>query len=181
MAGWRRNTTTLMLAESGAIIEYFILTYGGGQLAPAPGGSSCARYIEPVQCTSRKDLKKGSPVLIVDCGRPVARLEPVRLGEGEQDGRLSRLIREGIVRPGRASIWFAVPRSATAAEGRRLGCSGPPCRAAGQPAGQPVKFWDASAVVPLLVADAFGTLGVNSSVNEVGAANAAEYLASLGP
>jgi prevent-host-death family protein len=50
-------------------------------------------------------LKKGSPVLIVDRGRPVARLEPVtRLGEGEQDGRLSRLIREGIVRPGRTTL-----------------------------------------------------------------------------
>lgn len=47
-------------------------------------------------------LKRGSPVLIVDRGRPVARLEPItNLGEGEQDGRLSRLIREGIVRPGR--------------------------------------------------------------------------------
>ena len=46
-------------------------------------------------------LKRGAPVLIVDRGRPVARLEPVtRLGEGEEDGRLSRLIREGIVRPG---------------------------------------------------------------------------------
>jgi prevent-host-death family protein len=44
-------------------------------------------------------LKRGAPVLIVDRGRPVARLEPVtRLGEGEEDGRLSRLIREGIVR-----------------------------------------------------------------------------------
>jgi len=50
-------------------------------------------------------LKRGSPVLIVDRGRPVARLEPVTsLGEGEQDGRLSRLIREGIVRPGRTSL-----------------------------------------------------------------------------
>jgi prevent-host-death family protein len=50
-------------------------------------------------------LKKGSPVLIVDRGRPVARLEPVaRLGEGEQAGRLSRLIREGIVRPGRTTL-----------------------------------------------------------------------------
>jgi prevent-host-death family protein len=49
-------------------------------------------------------LKSGSPVLIVDRGRPVARLEPVtRPGEREQDGRLSRLIREGIVRPGRTS------------------------------------------------------------------------------
>jgi prevent-host-death family protein len=46
-------------------------------------------------------LKKGSPVLIVDRGRPVARLEPVtRLGEGKDNGRLSRLIREGIVWPG---------------------------------------------------------------------------------
>jgi prevent-host-death family protein len=50
-------------------------------------------------------LKKGSPVLIVDRGRPVARLEPVTsLGKGEQDGRLSRLIREGIVRPGRTPL-----------------------------------------------------------------------------
>lgn len=41
-------------------------------------------------------LKSGSPVLIVDRGRPVARLEPVtRFGDREQDGRLSRLIREG--------------------------------------------------------------------------------------
>jgi len=48
-------------------------------------------------------LKRGSPVLIVDRGRPVARLEAVTsLGQGEQDGRLSRLIREGIVRPGRS-------------------------------------------------------------------------------
>ena len=50
-------------------------------------------------------LKRGAPVLIVDRGRPVARLEPVtRLGEGEQDGRLSRLIREGIVRPAREPL-----------------------------------------------------------------------------
>ena len=50
-------------------------------------------------------LKGGSPVLIVDRGRPVARLEPVTtLGEDEPDGRLSRLIREGIVRPGRIPL-----------------------------------------------------------------------------
>jgi len=48
-------------------------------------------------------LKGGSPVLIVDRGRPVARLEPVtsRL-DYDPDGRLSRLIRDGIVRQGRA-------------------------------------------------------------------------------
>lgn len=48
-------------------------------------------------------LKGGSPVLIVDRGRPVARLEPVVAdSHGEDDGRLSRLVREGIVRPRRA-------------------------------------------------------------------------------
>jgi prevent-host-death family protein len=47
-------------------------------------------------------LKGGSSVLIVDRGRPVARLEPVTAGgAAEQSGRLSRLVREGIVRPGR--------------------------------------------------------------------------------
>ena len=50
-------------------------------------------------------LKGGSPVLIVDRGRPVARLEPVPNGtKAGQDGRLARLVREGIVRPGRASV-----------------------------------------------------------------------------
>jgi prevent-host-death family protein len=49
-------------------------------------------------------LKGGSPVLIVDRGRPVARLEPVTTGlEAEHDGRLLRLIRDGIVRPRRAA------------------------------------------------------------------------------
>ncbi len=48
-------------------------------------------------------LKGGSPVLIVDRGRPVARLEAVTAdSESEQEGRVSRLIRDGIVRPRRA-------------------------------------------------------------------------------
>src|SRR5260370_32816854 len=48
-------------------------------------------------------LKGGSPVLIVDRGRPVARLEPVTAGgKPEHDGRLSRLVREGLVPPGPA-------------------------------------------------------------------------------
>ena len=50
-------------------------------------------------------LKGGSPVLIVDRGRPVARLEPVASpSEKDPEGRLSRLVREGIVRPGRGSV-----------------------------------------------------------------------------
>jgi prevent-host-death family protein len=49
-------------------------------------------------------LKNGSPVLIVDRGRPVARLEPATSANGaDVDGRLSRLIREGIVRPSQNS------------------------------------------------------------------------------
>ena len=49
-------------------------------------------------------LKGGSPVLIVDRGRPVARLEPVTIRpEAEPDGRLLRLVRDGIVRPRRAA------------------------------------------------------------------------------
>jgi len=47
-------------------------------------------------------LKGGTSVLIVDRGRPVARLEPVASGhEPDEDGRLSRLIRDGVVRPAR--------------------------------------------------------------------------------
>jgi prevent-host-death family protein len=47
-------------------------------------------------------LKAGSPVLIVDRGRPVARLEPVATGaEADHEARLARLVRDGVVRPGR--------------------------------------------------------------------------------
>jgi prevent-host-death family protein len=47
-------------------------------------------------------LKNGSAVLIVDRGRPVARLEPVNGNEQESDDdRLAQLVREGLVRPPR--------------------------------------------------------------------------------
>jgi prevent-host-death family protein len=50
-------------------------------------------------------LKGGSSVLIVDRGRPVARLEPVVGGrEPDPEGQLSRLVREGVVRPSRGSL-----------------------------------------------------------------------------
>lgn len=49
-------------------------------------------------------VKGGAPVLIVDRGRPVARLEPVRgTGSGE-DGRLAQLVRDGVVRPARGVV-----------------------------------------------------------------------------
>ncbi len=71
-------------------------------------------------------LKGGSPVLIVDRGRPVARLEPVITGrEPDHEGRLSRLIREGIVRPGRAPVSRALfagrpPRPKSGASAMRM-------------------------------------------------------------
>ncbi len=40
--------------------------------------------------------------MIVDRGRPVAKLEAVTGDEGQQDGRLARLVRDGLVRPRRA-------------------------------------------------------------------------------
>ncbi len=62
-----------------------------------------------------------------------------RFSEGEQDGQLSRLIREGIVRPGRLTpIQFAVRRSATASRARRFGRGSAPCRATGQPVKLPL-------------------------------------------
>jgi prevent-host-death family protein len=53
-------------------------------------------------------LKGGSPVLILDRGRPVARLEPIiNLRDLDPQGRLERLVRDGIVTPARAKL----PRS----------------------------------------------------------------------
>src|SRR5262245_58711276 len=46
-------------------------------------------------------VKGGSPVLIVDRGRPVARLEPVSALRPDDDSRLVRLVRDGILRPAR--------------------------------------------------------------------------------
>lgn len=64
-------------------------------------------------------LKGGSPVLIVDRGRPVARLEPVagRSRSGDE-GRLARLVRAGVVRPAGAappkSLFSSEPPRASA-------------------------------------------------------------------
>jgi prevent-host-death family protein len=49
-------------------------------------------------------VKGGNSVLIVDRGRPVARLEPVTDVHADDDGRLARLVRAGIVRPARGSV-----------------------------------------------------------------------------
>lgn len=58
-------------------------------------------------------LKGGSAVLIVDRGRPVARLEPVPGREEERpDGRLARLIRDDALRSRRtrpSAMLFSSP------------------------------------------------------------------------
>jgi prevent-host-death family protein len=69
-------------------------------------------------------VKEGSPVLIVDRGRPVARLEPVGGAASDDDGRLARLVRDGIVRPARGGPLKAVlahkpPRPKKGASGVR--------------------------------------------------------------
>ena len=63
-------------------------------------------------------LKGGEPVLIVDRGRPVARLEPITGGEeGGPSGRLARLIRDGVLRPRRTVAPSAVFSSAPPSSG----------------------------------------------------------------
>jgi len=48
-------------------------------------------------------LKSGSPVLIIDRGRPLARLGPVTGTTQEHpDGRPARLLRNGVIRPRRS-------------------------------------------------------------------------------
>jgi prevent-host-death family protein len=49
-------------------------------------------------------VRGGSPVLIVDRGRPVARLEPVGGMSAGDDSRLARLVRDGVVRPARGVV-----------------------------------------------------------------------------
>lgn len=62
-------------------------------------------------------VKAGASVLIVDRGRPVARLEPVgRLGD--ELGGLEQLVRDGVVRPGRGKPPRAVLTTAPPAARR---------------------------------------------------------------
>jgi prevent-host-death family protein len=68
-------------------------------------------------------VKGGSAVLIVDRGRPVARLEPVSRFDSTSDDRLARLVREGVVRPARSAAPAAlspkIPRAKKGASGVR--------------------------------------------------------------
>ena len=93
-------------------------------------------------------VKSGSPVLIVDRGRPVARLESVTGDQGgDEAGRLDHLVRAGVVRAGRGPF----PKARWRRRLRRT--KRPPsglCRS-----GKSVdEVWDASRFVPLEKADA---------------------------
>ena len=56
-------------------------------------------------------LEAGSPVLILDRGRPVARLEPVTgTAQEPPDDTLSRLLRDGVIRPPRSDPPLALFR-----------------------------------------------------------------------
>ncbi len=95
-------------------------------------------------------VKGGSSVLIVDRGRPVARLEPIVGLHPDDDGRLGRLVREGIVRPARrCNGENAVHDQAAPGETGGLRRASAPRR----PPRQSMKFWDASAIVPLLMTE----------------------------
>ncbi len=49
-------------------------------------------------------VKGGATVLIVDRGRPVARLEPIGGLAGGDGSGLAQLVRDGLVRPARAAM-----------------------------------------------------------------------------
>ena len=54
-------------------------------------------------------VRHGETVLIVDRDQPVARLEPVTgAADGDQEGRLARLERAGLVRRGRGTLSAAL-------------------------------------------------------------------------
>lgn len=92
-------------------------------------------------------------MLIVDRGRPVARLEPVTSGVASDDERLARLIRAGIVRARTGKPARSVPSSSPPQAKAGLVRS-PPCwTSVAKAVESAVKFWDASALAPLLVAE----------------------------
>ena len=58
-------------------------------------------------------VKAGRTVIITDRGVPVARLEPVSSTAGDDQGRLARLERAGIIRRGRGDPRWILDRPPT--------------------------------------------------------------------
>jgi hypothetical protein len=60
--------------------------------------------MKKARITEAKHRLSGSPVMIPDESGPVARLEPVTTCCEPEDSRLSRLVREGVLRSGRTPL-----------------------------------------------------------------------------
>lgn len=60
-------------------------------------------------------VKSGEEVLVTERGRPVARLVPYVAGPDTDEGRMARLYREGIVRPGNGQSLRAILQGRRAA------------------------------------------------------------------
>jgi len=63
-----------------------------------------------------KMVREGTPVLLTDYGKPVARLEPVGISDqGTSEGLLNDLEKKGLIRKGRKSLplefWKSAPVS----------------------------------------------------------------------
>jgi len=56
-------------------------------------------------------VKGGSPILIVDRGRPVARLEAIGGPSADDESQLAGLVRDGLVRPPRTAVPKALFRT----------------------------------------------------------------------
>jgi antitoxin (DNA-binding transcriptional repressor) of toxin-antitoxin stability system len=92
-------------------------------------------------------VRHGDAIVIEDGGVPVARLEPVLSpGRPGPDGRAARLVHQGVLMPAAAPPARARP---TRAEGPSQLEPGRARRAADRT----MKFWDRSALAPLLAAE----------------------------
>lgn len=58
-------------------------------------------------------VKAGQTIIITDRGVPVARLEPASSAEGDDEGRLARLERAGIIKRGRGDPRWILDRPPT--------------------------------------------------------------------
>ena len=90
--------------------------------------------------------KAGEEVIVTDRNKPVARLGPVS-APVRGEAQLIGLIRAGLARPAVRALPAGV-LGATAAAGPSGACAGGAYRGTG---GRSVRFWDASALVPLVV------------------------------
>lgn len=99
-----------------------------------------------------REVRRGGEVVVLDRGEPVARLTGLRTGSSDGlDVHRRRLIRAGIVQPGSGNVVacldeppleLGVAVSAHSTTTAAIGCELPS-----------VRYWDASALVPLVVAE----------------------------